>query len=62
MIFICENCHYLFEANLKECRCPDCGKLRIRPADPTERSEFWKLQAEFHPERKIPAEYLFKYA
>lgn len=62
MIFTCDHCRYLFEADIKECRCPDCGKLRIRPAGFAEKMEYWKLQAEFHPERKIPAEYQIKYA
>ena len=57
MIFICENCRYLFEADLRECRCVDCGKLRIRPAVKEERREYWKLQEEFYPEREIPEEY-----
>ena len=57
MIFICNHCHYLFEAELKECRCPDCGKLRIRPADASECNKYWRLQAEFHPERQIPKEH-----
>lgn len=60
MIFICEHCHYMFEADLKECRCQDCGKPRIRPALDVEKIEYWKLQAEFHPEREIPEEYRTK--
>ena len=62
MIFICEHCRYLFEADIKECRYPDCGKLRIRLAGIPERNEYWKLQAEFHPEREMPAGYQVKYA
>ena len=32
------------------------------PAGIPERNEYWKLQAEFHPEREMPAEYQVKYA
>ena len=40
-LYCCEACKYLFESNREEIvQCPDCGKLKIRPAYKEEIKEF----------------------
>ena len=51
MIYICEDCHFLFWSDIEIEQCPDCGKLAVRPADEEEQAEYWSYQREFHPER-----------
>lgn len=46
-IYVCDSCHYLFEADEDIDRCPDCGKRNIRPANEQEREEYRKLRLEF---------------
>lgn len=50
MIYLCKDCHYLFQSSEPAERCPDCGKVYIRPANEKEQKEFWNYQHEFHPE------------
>jgi rRNA maturation endonuclease Nob1 len=40
MIYVCENCHFLFKDGKEADRCPDCGKRNIRPATADEQQEF----------------------
>ncbi len=51
MIYICEDCHFLFWSDIETEQCPDCGKSAVRPADEEEQAEYWSYQKEFHPER-----------
>ena len=40
-LYCCEACKYLFESNKEEIvQCPDCGKLKVRPANKEEIKEF----------------------
>jgi predicted nucleic acid-binding Zn-ribbon protein len=40
-LFCCDACKYLFESNKEEIvQCPDCGKLKVRPANKEEIKEF----------------------
>ena len=40
-LFCCDVCKYLFESNKEEIvQCPDCGKLKVRPANKKEIKEF----------------------
>lgn len=40
MVYICENCGYLFSRAEAQDRCPDCGGSMIRSANAVEQSEF----------------------
>ena len=41
ILFCCDACKYLFESNKEEIvQCPDCGKLKVRPANKKEIKEF----------------------
>lgn len=41
MVWVCDHCHYDFEALTKESQCPDCGKEgHIRKASEQEAREF----------------------
>lgn len=42
MVYTCENkdCGFIFERYGETVRCPDCGKLQIRPATEAEIQEF----------------------
>lgn len=42
MIYVCDNCHFLFSYTVEPEQCPDCGKYAIRPADEAERQEYEK--------------------
>ena len=46
-IFICNACRYIFEKSDNIDRCPDCGKMDIRPATNGEQEEYHKLRIEF---------------
>ena len=40
-LFCCDACKYLFESNKEEIvQCPNCGKLKVRPANKEEIKEF----------------------
>ena len=40
-LFCCDACKYLFESNKEEIvQYPDCGKLKVRPANKEEIKEF----------------------
>lgn len=40
MVYICENCGFLFSRTNKKHQCPDCGKTRVRSASKAEVYEF----------------------
>lgn len=40
MIYACDACRFLFERAGEPERCPDCGKLTIRPAVEDEIAEY----------------------
>lgn len=40
MIYACDECMFLFDADEVPERCPDCGKLNIRIANDDEMIEF----------------------
>lgn len=40
MIYACDACKFLFERTGEPDRCPDCGKLNIRPAAKDEITEY----------------------
>lgn len=46
-VYVCDSCHYLFEADDDIDRCPDCGKQNIRPASEQEQDEYLRLRIEF---------------
>ena len=46
MIYVCQNCHFLFE-RIGVCdQCPDCGKDQICEASDPEKAEYAKLKEE----------------
>lgn len=46
MVYVCDNCGYLFSRTGKQNLCPDCGQHMIRFANPVERGEFAARMAE----------------
>lgn len=46
MIYICENCRYLFLVDVSLNQCPDCGKMSVRPATDSEKAEYERIQLE----------------
>ncbi len=40
MVYICENCGYLFSRTGEEHQCPDCGRTRVRSASKAEIYKF----------------------
>ncbi len=40
MVYVCDNCGFLFNRVEEQDRCPDCGMREIRPANPVEQDEF----------------------
>lgn len=46
MVYICENCGYLFSRTGEEHQCPDCGRTRVRSASKAEIYEFISRIAE----------------
>jgi len=42
MIFVCDNCHFLFSRTVEPEQCPDCGKYMVRPAVEAEQQEYEK--------------------
>ena len=42
MIYVCENCKFLFERQGEVFHCPGCGSGHIRPADEEERQQYIK--------------------
>ena len=46
MIYTCEKCKFLFEAEIEVTQCPDCGKFEVRPASQQEINEYARYQAE----------------
>ena len=47
MLFACDQCYFLFEAEKQPERCPDCGKKAVRPADEREQDEYQNRRKEF---------------
>lgn len=46
MVYVCDNCGYLFSRADAQDRCPDCGGRMIRSANAVEQSEFVSQVAE----------------
>lgn len=46
MVYICDDCGYLFSRADAQGQCPDCGGRMIRPANAVEQSEFVSQVAE----------------
>lgn len=46
IIYTCDSCRYIFEAEAGCNQCPDCGKLQIRPANDDEQREYLKRKDE----------------
>ncbi len=40
MIYVCDQCHFIFSSDIEPEQCPDCGKYAVRPADETEQEEY----------------------
>lgn len=40
MLYACDQCLFLFEADQKMKQCPDCGKFTVREATQSETEEF----------------------
>lgn len=40
MIYVCDNCHFIFSRTAEPEQCPDCGKYTVRLADEAERQEY----------------------
>ena len=40
MIYVCENCHFIFSRAIEPEQCPDCGKYMVRPANELEQQEY----------------------
>ncbi len=47
MVYVCDNCGFLFNRTGEQDQCPDCGKCKIRPANLVERDEFAARVAAF---------------
>lgn len=46
MVYVCDNCGFLFSRAGKQDQCPDCGMREVRPANPVEQDEFAARVAE----------------
>lgn len=46
MVYVCDDCGYLFSRAGAQGQCPDCGGRMIRPANAVEQSEFVSQVAE----------------
>jgi len=46
MIYACDACRYIFEAERQITQCPDCGKFEVRSATENEISEYEKRRLE----------------
>lgn len=46
MVFICDNCGFIFSRSTETEQCPDCGKFTVRPANEDEQKEFDQRMAE----------------
>lgn len=46
MVYVCDNCGFLFSRTGKQDQCPDCGKHTIRSANTVEQSKFASHMAE----------------
>lgn len=46
MVYACDACKYLFEAENEVDQCPDCGKHSVRQATPDEIDEYITLRQE----------------
>lgn len=44
MIYICENCKYLFSSDKELDQCPDCGKYAVYTASESEVEEYHRIQ------------------
>ena len=40
MIYVCDNCNFLFNRSFEPEQCPDCGSDAVRPANEVEQEEF----------------------
>ncbi len=40
MVYVCENCKFVFERQGEVVQCPGCGSGHIRPADEEERRQY----------------------
>ena len=40
MIYVCDNCHFIFSRAAELEQCPDCGKYTVRLANEKERQEY----------------------
>ena len=59
MVYVCENCGFLFSRAEAQDRCPDCGGRMVRSANAVEQSEFVSQVAELlrdgrEPEPRFP--------
>ena len=48
VIFVCDNCHFLFSRAVRSEQCPDCGKYAVREASEAEQQEYEEHLKEFH--------------
>lgn len=55
MIFICDNCGFIFSRSEETEQCPDCGKYEVRPANEEEQKEFAQRMAELVREERAEA-------
>ena len=46
MIFVCDNCAFMFSQDEEPEQCPDCGRTLVRPANEVEQEEFSARMAE----------------
>lgn len=46
MVYICDNCAFMFSQDEEPELCPDCGKNLVRPANAVEQEEFSARAAE----------------
>ena len=46
MVYVCENCGYLFSRANAQDQCPDCGGHMVRSANAVEQGEFVSQVAE----------------
>lgn len=46
MVYVCDNCHFVFSRTAEIEQCPDCGKYMIRTASEEEKRQFEETLAE----------------
>lgn len=46
MIYACDKCRFVFESDVEDKQCPDCGKFAVRQANEFEIKDYIQYQSE----------------